>query len=118
MPDPKFRAKNGIRTMWLPIKIDSGAQKFHLGDAKILLVTEGTDSSKTINLYYEVDTASYEFYSKISLVFFVVGVAEEVPEGSMHVGSVRLRDGNVFHIYSRLEDDEESEDGVQLQAEE
>ncbi|QWY82410.1 hypothetical protein SEA_AFLAC_78 [Gordonia phage Aflac] len=114
MPDPGFRAKNGIRTSWIPIRIDSGPQPCYIGDAKVLLVTEGPESTKTVSLYYEVDTETYEEFRKTATIFYVVGVGEQVPEESTHVGSVVLRDLNVFHIYQGIEVDT---DGVQLQAE-
>lgn len=104
MPDPEFRAYNGIRTSWLPIKIDSEPQAVNIGDAKILLVTEGPESSKTLNVYYEVDSNSYGYFSNREMIFHVVGVAERVPEGTSHVGSVLLRDGNVFHIYREVQE--------------
>lgn len=86
----------------------------HIGDAKVLLVTEGPDKSKTLNIYYEVDTESYGDFAKMKNVFYVIGVGEQVPETYEHAGSVLLRDGNVFHIYQGIEVDT---DGVQLQAE-
>ncbi|WAB10463.1 hypothetical protein SEA_PHEPPER_78 [Gordonia phage Phepper] len=114
MPDPGFRAKNGIRTSWVPIKIDSGGQPMHIGDATVLLITEGPESSKTLNIYYEVDTESFGSFRGLAQVFYVLGVGEEVPEGASHVGSLALRSGTVFHIYLKVE---EHKGGVQLQAE-
>ncbi|QEQ94380.1 hypothetical protein HWC66_gp77 [Gordonia phage Chikenjars] len=114
MSEPKFRAHNGIRTSWIPIDIDSGPQPMHIGDAKVLLITEGPDKSKTLNIYYEVDTESYEDFRSMAQVFYVIGIGEQVPEGATHAGSLALRSGNVFHVYIK---NEEHKGGVQLQAE-
>ncbi|QXO14102.1 hypothetical protein SEA_ALAINAMARIE_78 [Gordonia phage AlainaMarie] len=114
MSEPKFRAHNGTRTSWMPIDIDSGPQSCHIGDAKVLMITEGPESNKTLNLYYETDTETYEDFRKTMTVFYVIGVGEQVPLGCQHAGSVLLRSGSVFHIYQGTE---VSNGGVQLQAE-
>ncbi|QAU06783.1 hypothetical protein HWC06_gp78 [Gordonia phage Duffington] len=115
MPEPKFRAHNGIRTSWIPIEIDSGPQPIHIGEVKVLLITEGPDKSKTLNIYYEVDTESYGDFRGMAQVFYVIGIGEKVPEGATHAGSLALRSGHVFHVYIK---NEEHKGGVQLQAEE
>ncbi|WNM72457.1 hypothetical protein SEA_MOSSY_78 [Gordonia phage Mossy] len=114
MSEPKFRAHNGIRTSWVPINIDSGPQTLHIGDANVLLITEGPESSKTLNVYYEVDTESYEKFRKTVTIFYVIGIGEQVPEEAKHVGSLVLRTKDVFHIYQKIGVEI---NGVQLQAE-
>ncbi|QJD49651.1 hypothetical protein HWD32_gp76 [Gordonia phage Secretariat] len=98
---------NGTRILTVPLSMKDGPQEMTLGSAKVLMATEGPKSTKTIDLHYEVDTASYEFFIKTSQTFYIVNNGARVPENSEHVTSLVLRSGDPVHIYRKVESDME-----------
>ncbi|QPL14724.1 hypothetical protein SEA_SCHWARTZ33_79 [Gordonia phage Schwartz33] len=98
-----MRKHNGVRVLSVPLSLEEGPQVLMLGIVKVLMATEGPKSTKTVDIHYEVDTASYEWFNRSEAVFHVVRIGKEVPPNTEHVASLVLRSGDPIHIYREVQ---------------